>query len=496
MPLSFTTISSKQGFRPTILSLSDLFQKTFLPKGLTVLSMSLINGRFKAMSIINDSIHRSWERPGVIMKSEALRQAISDAIHHTQYPGTHIAVLVEDQRCITLTLQLPAMPLTDLLTILERKAQQAKTWEGPAAWRYRLGMQARGKQSVHLEIWPQSLIDDLIQICEDLGLHLQQLASLSAFSESQLSTLPVEPGEATVLISMFEGKVMFVAGGEDGTPFLIRHLAPAQDWVPLGERIGTEVNRTIMFIIQQLNLTIPHIWFLGEEERLTLEEVQPHVSTPILPCPVNPDWKYWLWVGATLPINLANNFTPSHVLRAPLRNLFTHTVAATIAGLLIFGVGTAGLIEGYFSKNRDSVQAMTNQVQSFQQDQQDWNGRLVALHNKQQWVRTITNAKTPSLEGPFLSYLGTILPPQTILFKVSLKRRNANWDLELTGNTSTNLSETLLLLEEFVQQLADGPYHVTVHKDWRDQLLTQTATSSMQKTAGQRYRFTMKGNIA
>ena len=102
-----------------------------------------------------------------------------------------------------LTLQLPAMPLTDLLPILERKAQQAKNWEGPAAWRYHLGMQARGKQSVHLEIWPQSLIDDIIQICEDLGLQLQQLASLSALSESQLSTLGVEPGEDVSPISRY-----------------------------------------------------------------------------------------------------------------------------------------------------------------------------------------------------------------------------------------------------------------------------------------------------
>jgi len=463
---------------------------------MTVLSVSLVNGRFKAMSIINDSIHQSWERPGVVINSDALRQAFADAIHHTQYPGTHIAVLVEDQRCMPLTLQLPVMPLPDLLPILERKAQQAKPWEGPAAWRYHLGIQARGKQSIHLEIWPQSLIDDITQICEDLGLYLQQLASLSALSESQLSTLPVEPGKATILISMVEGKVMFVAGGEDGVPFLIRHLAPVQDWVPLGERIGTEVNRTIMFIVQQLNVTIPHIWFLGEEERLTLGEVQPHVSTSILPCPINPDWKYWLWVGATLPIHHANNFTPSHVLRAPLRNVVSHAVAAMVAGLLIFGVGTVGMIEGYFAKNWESIQTVNTQAQSFQQDQQDWEGRLVALHNKQQWVQTITKARPPSLEGPFLSYLGTVLPEQTILFKVSLKRTNAAWEVELAGNISTNLSESFLLLEQLARELTEGPYHMTVHKGWRDQLLTQAAASSTQEAAGPRYRFTMQGAIS
>jgi hypothetical protein len=250
-----------------------------------------------------------------------------------------------------------------------------------------------------------------------------------------------------------------------------------------------------MFIVQQLNLPIPHIWFLGEEERLTLGEIQPHVSTSLLPCPINPDWKYWLWVVATLPINLANNFTPSHVLRAPLRNMLTHTVAASIAGLLIFGVGTAGMIEGYFAKNRDSIQVVNNQAQSFQQDQQDWKGRLVALHNKQQWAQAITTS-APSLEGPFLSYLGTVLAPQTILHKVSLKRTKTHWDVELTGNISTNLSESFLLLEQLARQLADGPYHMIVHKDWRNQLLAQAATSSTQEAEEVRYRFTMKGTIS
>ena len=153
------------------------------------------------------------------------------------------------------------------------------------------------------------------------------------------------------------------------------------------------------------------------------------------------------------------------------------------------------MIEGYFSKNRESIQTVNKQAQSFQQDQQDWKGRLVTLHNKQQWAQTITT-RAPSLEGPFLGYLGVVLAPQTILYKVSLKRMDTHWDVELTGNISTNLSESFLLLEQLAQQLADGPYHMIVHKDWRNQLLAQAATSSTQEAAEPRYRFTMKGTIS
>lgn len=495
MALSLTTLTFKEGFWPTILNLSDEFHKRWYRKGLTVLSVSLVNGRFKAMSIINDSIHKSWEKPGVLLRSQGLKQAIAEAIDQTEFPGSHITILVEDNRCVTLTHQLPSMPTTDLIPILERKVQQAITWEGPAAWRYHIGMQAKGMDSIHLEVWPQHLIDEIVQVCEDLDLQLLLLVPLSALSESQLGSLSIETGDATILISVLERKVTFIAGGEDGQPILTRHLAPAQDWVPLGERVGTEVNRTIMFITQQLNVNIPHIWFLGDEEQLTIEEVQPHVSTKILPCPVTPDWKYWLWVATGLPSNLSNNFTPLEVRRAPIKKMFSKTLAAIVVGFAIAGVGVTGVLEGYFSKNKDRLQMATAQALALQKDQQQWISQLVAVNTKKQWAQTITKAIVPSLEGPLLSYLGNVIPPKMILHKAVLKRTDDSWDLELAGRTSGNLPSTLELVDQLASQLAQGPYHVTVKEGWREKLLNQTSIQ-ISKNEQPTYRWTLEGNLS
>ena len=495
MDLSLTIQSLREGLWPTILDLSDQCQNRFSRQPLTILSVSLVNGRFRALSIINDHVHKNWQKPGILLRSNGLYHAISEAIDQTEFPGTHIAILVEDTRCLTLTLQLPSMPDTDLIHVLDRKAQQAKTWEGPAAWRYHIGMQAKGMDSIHLEVWPQDFIDEIVQVCKDLDLQLQQLAPLSALSESQLSTLSIESGEATILISILEGKVTFIAGREDGTPILTRHLAPAQDWVPLGERVGTEVHRTIMFITQQLNVNIPHIWFVGDGEQLTLEEVQPHVSTPILPCQVNPDWKYWLWIGATLPKNLSNNFTPLEVKRAPLEKILTTTLATIVVGFVIVAVGVTGILEGYFSKNKDRLQIATAHVTALREGQQQWMSRLVTVHTKNQWVKAVAKAPMPSLEGPLLSYLGNVMPPQMILHKAVVKRTDGSWDLELTGRTSGNLSSTLELVNQLASQLARGPYHVTVNEGWREQLLSQTSSPS-SKHDQHTYQWTLEGHLS
>ena len=484
------------GFTSKILEHSRKFQDTLVKKKLTILSVSVFNGRFKALSIINNSIHQSWERPGLIVSAETLAEALQEAIQYTQFPGKQVTVLVENQRLITHTIQVPPMPLTDLLPILERKAQQEKTWEGPAAWRYEIGLESRGKLNVRLEIWPQSFVDEIVQICWDLGLDLLQLAPISTLSESQLRTLPVEPEEGTLLVTILEGKITFVAGNDNGTPLLTRHLFPAQDWVPLGERVGTEVNRTIMFITQQTDLSIQKIWFLGEDERLTAGEIQPHVPTPILPFPIEPDWKYWLWIGARLPIHHPRNFTPTAVLLAPLRKVLTTTIAAMIAVFVILGVGTMSGIEGYLTQNQEVVQAMTAQGSALRQDKERWEGRLVRLQTQRQWAQAITEPAGLSLEGIFLGYLGNVVPQKVILQKAFVKRTTEGWDFELAGSTSMDLSTSLQVLDEFVRQLAEGPFHVTIPEDWRDALLTQTTTSSQQGDTGHNHRFTMKGTIS
>jgi hypothetical protein len=475
------------------LKIPRAFQKARLKKNQTILSVSLSHGRLKALSIVKNTMGRSWERPGRVVSLDTLQNALEEAIYHTQFPGTHLAMLLDHPRLATRTIQIPPMILTDLLPFLERKVQQEKPWDGPAAWRYRIGLETRGKLHVHLDIWPQDYVDTIVHISQELGLSLRQLAPLSSLSESQLSTLPVEPGEGSILITMLEGNIIIVAGKDDGTPIWTRHLFPAHDWVPLGERVGTEVNRTIMFITQQTNLRIPCIWFWDDEERLTASEIQPHVNTPLVPFPIKPDWKFLLQVGAMLPVNLPNNFTPAQVLQAPLRNMLAKTFVAMLAVFILFGVGTTSVIEGYLARHRSAMQTMTEQITALQQDQALWESRVLSLDTKRQWVQSVSEHTIPELEGPFLSYLGSIIPTQVILGKAFLERTQEGWNVELDGRTSTNLAATLLVVDQFVQQLENGPYHVTLHEDWRDQLLTQTAISINEQPL---YRFTLKGTMS
>ena len=491
----FTPFSHTTGDRALAEKCSDLVSQLAWGKTLTILSISLFNTHFKALSIVNNQIQHGWEHPQPVRTPNELRQAMETAIHETQFPGKDLSILVDDDRFIQRTLHLPPMPLPDLLSILGRKAQQEKTWEGPAAWRYRLGIEARGKRHVHVEIWPQDFIDELVMISQDVGLRLRQLAPISILSESQLSTLPVEPGEATLLITLLDGKITLVVGREDGPPLLTRHLLDWKEGLSLGERIATEANRTLMYVNQQTHMDIQQIWLLAEEHHLSLDEIQAHISTPILPSPVAPDWKYWLWVGATLPINHPSNFTPAKVIQAPLRSSLTRSAAALVALLLIISVGTSTAITAYLAKHLDHVHATAQRVSSLQEEQARWQHQLVTLQNQETWTRTILNPTSPPLEGPFLGYLGQVIPSQIILHKAAITRAGQGWNVELSGVAQGDLSQTLQTLNGLVTTLGESPYHVAFQPDWRDHLLTQTAQMPSQEPGVQTHRFTLTGGL-
>ena len=125
-------------------------------------------------------------------------------------------------------------------------------------------------------------------------------------------------------------------------------------------------------------------------------------------------------------------------------------------------LGQSGILEGYFTKNENHLRTATAQARALQEDQQHWISRLDAIHTKRQWSQAITETKTVSLEGPLFSYLGNVIPPQMILHEAAVKHTDDIWDLELSGRTSANLPSALLLVDQLAQQLAQGPYHVTV----------------------------------
>jgi hypothetical protein len=131
-----------------------------------------------------------------------------------------------------------------------------------------------------------------------------------------------------------------------------------------------------------------------------------------------------------------------------------------------------------------------------QHDHDQWKRRLISVQKTRERVQAVKEFPAPELEGAFLSYLGNIVPAPMVLHRVWLERTQDRWNLELAGSLATDLPTALLVGNQFMNQLAEGPYHVIVHNEWRDQLLTQTTMASTFTSERPLLQFTMKGTMS
>ena len=474
--------------------LSREFHERAFSHTLTTLSVSLREGRFRALAIIKGTIQASWEKPEPTSLLD-LQPALAEAIQQTRFTGKNLTLLVDDPQCLHRTIQVPPMTMDDLVPVLERKVKQEQTWEGAAVWKFRIGIQARGKQTVQLEIWPQRIIDSLVTTCHNLNLQLRHCMPFSTLAESQLRTLPTEPGETTLLITNHGQTISLVAGPNTGPPLVVRQLTRLADGLSIGERVGTEVNRTLMYLNQQLHIGIPRVWLLGENALLSAEQIQPHVASPILPCPIAPDWTFWLCVGANLPIHHFANFTPRDVLQAPIRSVITGVIATMAGIVLCLSVGATAAVTGFLQKHQADVQSIHQTTSLLTQQQEEWKAKLTGIHTQREWAQAVLHSQSMPLEGPLFTYLGTVMPSSLVLHKAGIIRTDQGWVVELAGQSHASLPASLTKLDHLIQRLEQGPYRIQVDPQWRNDLLMQHTSNIGSASDGPRYPFSVKGTI-
>ena len=70
------------------------------PFNKTILGISLIHGRFRALPVVKGQTMGHWEYPGTVDTLEQLRHALSEAIRETNFTGKNVSWLVEDFRMV------------------------------------------------------------------------------------------------------------------------------------------------------------------------------------------------------------------------------------------------------------------------------------------------------------------------------------------------------------------------------------------------------------
>ena len=162
-----------------------------------------------------------------------------------------------------------------------------------------------------------------------------------------------------------------------------------------------------------------------------------------------------------------------------------------VAAMFLIGIGLTGLLEGVLIQEQGLVQAMTTQRDLLAKEKLQWQDRLALRHSQERRAKALTEGRE-SVAGPFLGYLGNVIPNELVLTKVSLVHDVEGWKVELMGTAPSNLTATPQTLGQLENRLAEGPFHLQINPDWRQQWLQGVKVG--KKEIG-RSSFEMSGRI-
>ncbi len=471
------------------------FPNIIKPLKKTMLGVSLIHGRMRALAVVKDQVIGHWESQETIETSEQLQAALALAMKDTQYPGQKVSFLIDEKRFVHQYIQVPAMKLADLRLYLTNIIDEMKTWNGPAVWRFRTTQEARGKMGVLLDIWPQEFVDELIKNCQELELMPVQIVPLSATFVEQVRSLPLENDDIVLLVTLMSDNIALLVAKGDGTPLFERFLGPTCEGVEPSERIGREITRSILFCAQQFAINVSKVWMFGESSSATVASIQPFVGLPIMQSPMRPDPTYWIWVSLSLPVKNPCNFTSTEVRLAPLRKLLLKVTAAAVLGFLLLGVGLSSFLQGRLAGEQGQSLALAAQSMELFKEKEEWQTRLQKLTRQQSRIRYIKEQRLHPLPGLMLGYLGNVLPQELTLNKALITRKTNEWNVELTGMAPGDLVIGSQTLSSFEEHLREGPYHVEMTSDWRDAWLEEVSRQRQQDDSPRPRQFSMHGRI-
>ena len=433
----------------------------------TALSVSWLNGQFKAVAVVRGMIEGTWEHPGEIEGAQHFEELVREAVKQTNYRGTTISLVLAHPRLTQQLVETPPLRGQMLAKFVASQAQQQKMFEGAAAAAHQPAVSGRESQRVLLHLFPKPLLDQLVQAAQRNDLFLTSVLPSTAVLQSQLEQLPMEKNEIALLAADTGGSTTVIIGRNDGQVLLARTLASS--WNTESARLAVDLSRTILFVNQQYGVAVDKgVWLFGHGTKEHFPELQRHSQVPVKLSPVEYTPFYWATEALKLKLGpMTPNFVSLELQQAPQRKTLLKVTAAITA--LVVVLCLLGSTWCYFqvrtARSRlTSLVAQTTLLQNRHKELQTLNAEIARKHDV---VQRVIDNRAPPVPGWFLGYLSEAVPADLVVTNLHLKRERELWQFQLGGVLQptgrppgpATLSNAVAVLSS---RLATGPFHCKI----------------------------------
>ncbi len=435
-----------------------------VPTNVTTLSVSWLNGQFKAVAVQRGVIEGTWEHPGEVEGTQNFEQLIRDAVKETGFRGTTVSLVLAHPRLTQQLVETPPIRGPALAKFVARQAQQQKMFEGEAAAAYQPAVSGHESQRLLLHLFPRPLLDQLIQAAQRNDLFLTSVIPSTAVLQSQLEQLPMEKTEIALLAADTGGFTTVIIGRSDGQVLLARTLASS--WNSEAARLSVDLSRTILFVNQQYGVAVDKgVWLFGSGTKEHFPELQRLIQVPVKLSPV--EYSPFYWATETLKLKLGPttpNFVSLELQKAPQRKTMLKVTTVITALVVTACLGATVFCQLQARESRQRLAKLTAQSTQLQTRHQELQKQIAELNRKHDVIQRVIDNRTPPVPGWFLGYLSEAVPAELVVTNLHLKREADRWRFQLAGvlqptgrpTTPNALSNAVATLST---RLTTGPFH-------------------------------------
>jgi Tfp pilus assembly protein PilN len=438
-----------------------------IPRHLTTLSVSWLNQQLKAVAVHRGKVTGTWERPETAADAAGDFEAfIREAVQKTGYHGQTVSLVLAHPRLVQHMLDVPPVKWAALNKLIQRQAAQQKFFPGEAAYAYQMLASAKKSPRVLLHLLPRLILNQFMLACRRNDLHLVSVLPASVALQQQLAALSLQKSDVVMLAAETAGSTTLVICDGDGRLLLARTLQGT--WNEDPAKLALDLNRTILFLSQQLSVSLNRgLCLFGTGAAKQAEELQRQIQLPVNASPVAYEPFYWATESLKVRPEGAPNFQSPELQKAPQRRVFAKIVATAATLLLAACIAWTAYSIIQSRREQATLASLQQQVTHMEARQIEVDQLDSELKRKQQAIQLVLGDRPPPKPAWLLAYLGQVVPADLVVTNFSVKRENDYYRVKLAGtyqaaSVTPNAPPVADSIENLKSALAASPFHMRI----------------------------------
>jgi hypothetical protein len=421
-----------------------------------ILGLGWLHGELIAAVFRGKAMVSSWTCPTKVRTMDDLEAVLDDGLTAVDFAGTETFLVLEHEQFVHQTESGPAFSDAAARSYLKGRIARYEKEHEPMLWVAQQTVSVKQDNAFIIHLLPHSFYDALQRVLLPRHLDLTRILPMTVPLHRELNRLPVKK-EALVLMAVETGNATTVTVGRVGGLLLFSRTVLAS-MTNDPARVGTEVNRSLLYVKQTFSTPVERIWLLGKGDHSTAEvRAKCGAGKQIMVLPSAPvDWLHAAHkLAAGQPINLLANYLRQKRRQRLVRRLVCALCWAAL-GLVSFNSWTAG--RAWKIEQRQMAVMRANETTA-RAERDRLVQRNADVERKRLFIKQVIDDRLPPVAARLAAYLASIVTRDTRLTDFTAKWEGSGnrWNVHIEGLIEADeetARETLSVLQKTMAKSA------------------------------------------